>query len=629
MRNKTRRIFVESLETRRLMAFDPSAIEQEMLQLVNRFRSDPAGEYSRLIASDAPLRSYDAEVTSQLDFSKVDGALLRSELSRLTAAQPLAWNEVVYNLATTQNATMIAKQSQEHYPNLANTLVALGVSIEAGTGQNAFFNKVGIGHTPFFVHSAYVIDWAAGAADAVGGMQKDRGHRVNLNNPLYNQIGSAITPTSMFVNTQMFAKISSAQKMAVGALFDDKDKDGWYDAGEGIGGAQIEFKNQSTGAVITTGSLTAGGYQVVLPAGTYTATATGGTLRHAVMIPSVTVGASNVWQNIIYDPNAIPPDAMEPNDSPTAANDLGSRDQTLSSLSIHPGDTDYFKFTPNGTGSATFDLRFTQADGNLDLRLLNSGGTVIASSITSTAPESITANVTRGQIYYVQVFSSTNAANGQYSLQINLPEPAAPTAKADRGMTAQGAGLLQISIVNNDSDPDGSTSTLTPTLQTLGNGSFSINTDKTLSYTPAAGFVGIDRATYKVTDDQNLNSNNADIEVQVLDFETVKPWYNLRKPLDVNDDGSVSPVDALLVINAINARGTRVLPTSLAGATNLFGFVDSSGDNALTPLDALLVINELNRTRSSGEGEASTNRDIALQQMVMDDDLALLQSKRR
>jgi len=582
-----------------------------------------------LIASDSPLRSYDPEVTTQLDFSKVDGVMLRNELSRLSSAPPLAWNEVVYNLATTQNGTMIAKQSQEHFPNLANTLNSMGVPIEAGTGQNAFFNAVNIGHTPFFVHSAYVIDWAAGAPDAVGGMQKDRGHRVNLVNSLYNQVGSAITPTSILVNTQMFAKISSAQKMAVGALFEDKNKSGWYEAGEGITGAQIEFKNQASGAIVTTVALTTGGYQVVLPAGSYSVTASGGSLKHAVVVPSVTIGTSNVWQNIIYDPTSIPHDAMEPNNSPTAANDIGGHDQTLSSLSIHPGDTDFLKFTPNGSGPATLNLRFTQADGNLDLRLLNAGGSVIASSITSNAPESITANVTRGQTYFVQVFSNTNASNGQYSLQLDVPEPAAPTAKADRGMTAQGAGGLQIPIVDNDNDPDGVPATLTPSLQTLGNGTFSINTDKSLSYSPAAGYVGVDRATYKVTDDQGLSSNNAEIEVLVLDFSTAKPWYNIRRPFDVNDDGIVSPVDALMVINAINARGSKVLPTSLAGANGLFGFVDSSGDNSLAPLDALLVINELNRMRGGGEGESPVIHDFALQQMAMDDDPTTRRGKRR
>lgn len=627
---KWRHATIESLETRRLMAFDPSALEQEMLQLSNRFRMDPVGEYTRLIAADSPLQSRDAEVTTQLTLSKVDGNMLRSELSRLSPSPPLAWNEVVYNFATTQNGTMISKQSQEHFPDLANTLLAMGVPIEASTGQNAFFNALGIGKTPFSVHSAYVIDWANGAAGATGGMQVDRGHRLSMLNSLYNQMGSAITPTASLVNTQFIAKISSAQKLAVGALFEDKNKSGWYEAGEGIGGAQIEFKNLSTGAIFTTHALTAGGYQVVLPAGTYSITATGGGLARAVVIPSVSIGASNVWQNLIYDPTAIPPDLLEPNNSTVAATDVGTRDQTLSSLSIHPGDNDYFKMVSSGTGAATFDLRFIQASGNLDLRLLDSSGGIIASAITANAPESITANLTRGQTYFIQVFSNSGAGNSQYSLEINLPEPAPPIATVDRGMTAQGTGPLRVSLIDNDRDPDGSLATLTPALQTFGSGTFTLNTDKSLSYTPAAGFVGVDRATYKVTDDQGLSSSNANIEIFVLDFASATPWKNTRRMFDTNDDGAVTPLDALLVINELVARGSRVLPTSLAGTAGMFAFVDTTGSNSLEPRDALLVINELNRIRSgNGEGEMPYNYDIALQQLMVEDDAATPGKKKR
>jgi hypothetical protein len=613
-----------------LLAFDPSALEQEILQLSNRFRVDPTNEYARLIAVDSPLQSHDSEVTPQLTLSNVDGSMLRDELSRLSPAPPLAWNEIVHNLATTQNGTMISNQRQEHFPNLASTLNAMGVPIEAGTGQNAFFNTLGIGKTPFFVHSAYVIDWANGAPDAIGGMQKGRGHRTNIINPLYNQVGSAITPTSMLVNTQFFAKISSAQKFAVGALFEDKNKSGWYEAGEGIGGAQIEFKNASTGAVITTRSLTAGGYQAVLPAGTYSITATGGGLSHPVAIPSLTIGTSNVWQNLIFDPSVVPPDSMEPNNSLTEAKDVGSLDQTLSALSIHPGDTDFFKFTPNGSGAATFELQFSHISGNLDLRLLDFAGGTIASAITASAPESITANVARGQTYYVQVFSSTNATNGQYSLKFNLPEPAAPNAVADREITAQGAGALRVSILDNDIDPDGSITTLIPTIQTVGSGSFSINTDRSLSYTPAAGFSGVDRASYKVTDDQGLSSNNANIQIFVLDFALAKPWKNARRTFDTNDDGVVTPLDALLVINELVARGSRPLPTTLAGAAGMFGFVDTTGSNTLEPRDALLVINELHRIRGgASEGESPYSHDVAIQQLMAEDEATLQRKKKR
>jgi len=75
-------------------------------------------------------------------------------------------------------------------------------------------------------------------------------------------------------------------------------------------------------------------------------------------------------------------------------------------------------------------------------------------------------------------------------------------------------------------------------------------------------------------------------------------------PLDVNGDGLVTPIDALLIINILNSRVE--LPTYdmiRAYATTGYNAVDPNGDRLVTPIDALLVINELNRNRHSGEGE--------------------------
>ena len=610
-----RRIVLEELECRRLLTLDPTPLEQEVLQLANRFRTDPANEYSRLIQSASPIQSYDAEVTNNLTFFKVSASDLQAELSRLSPSPPLAWNEIIQNLATTQNGTMVSKNSQEHYAGLLNALLALGVPVEA-TGQNAFYNNQGIGKTPFFVHSAYVIDWGLGGS---GGMQLERGHRTNMINPLYNQVGSAITPfASSLVSTQFFAKVSSAQKMSVGAVFEDKNRNGWYEAGEGIGGAQLVFEGP-TGRFTTT-SMTAGGYQIVLPAGTYAVTASGGGMQHSISLPSLTVGTTNVWQNLIYDPTAIPPDSREPNNLTSTATDLGTADQTISSLSIHASDVDFFKLTANGSGNASFTLRFAQANGNLDMNLLNASGTIIASSVTANSPEQISASLIRGQTYFVQVFSSSNATNGDYSLQIDLPEPAKPVAVADRAMTSQGAGTVQLAIVSNDTDADSANSTLTPSLQTTGTGGFIINTDQSLTYRPLANYSGIDRATYRLTDDQGQTSNNATVEIFVLNFAEATPWRNSRRQLDVNDDGQVSPLDALLIINEIVARTSRQLPTNLNDANGMYGFVDTTGSGSVEPRDALLVINELNRVRSAGgEGESSAPRDFALMQMFPDD----------
>ena len=81
------------------------------------------------------------------------------------------------------------------------------------------------------------------------------------------------------------------------------------------------------------------------------------------------------------------------------------------------------------------------------------------------------------------------------------------------------------------------------------------------------------------------------------------PKHNPRTGVDVNGDGQVTPLDALLVINDLNFKGSRSVLAEAISAP----YVDTSGDNQVSPLDALLVINQLNRSRVTGEGEATTN----------------------
>ena len=65
------------------------------------------------------------------------------------------------------------------------------------------------------------------------------------------------------------------------------------------------------------------------------------------------------------------------------------------------------------------------------------------------------------------------------------------------------------------------------------------------------------------------------------------PDQSSLHPMDTNNDGFVSPSDALLIINYMNAGGAAVPP---AGAP----FLDVNGDGFVAPNDALLVINYLN-----------------------------------
>jgi RHS repeat-associated protein len=86
-------------------------------------------------------------------------------------------------------------------------------------------------------------------------------------------------------------------------------------------------------------------------------------------------------------------------------------------------------------------------------------------------------------------------------------------------------------------------------------------------------------------------------------------WHNTRNPLDTNDDGRVSPIDALIVINALNVGGTVRLP-DLLGETSPPPYYDVNSDAYVSPRDALMVINYLNlNVHGEGEGEAAASQD--------------------
>jgi predicted outer membrane repeat protein len=70
-------------------------------------------------------------------------------------------------------------------------------------------------------------------------------------------------------------------------------------------------------------------------------------------------------------------------------------------------------------------------------------------------------------------------------------------------------------------------------------------------------------------------------------------WCNARESHDVNDDGRVSPLDALAIINSLNAEGTRQLPSD-SGSEPARLFYDVNRDGFISPRDALQVVNYLN-----------------------------------
>lgn len=91
-----------------------------------------------------------------------------------------------------------------------------------------------------------------------------------------------------------------------------------------------------------------------------------------------------------------------------------------------------------------------------------------------------------------------------------------------------------------------------------------------------------------------------------------RPWRNGDNPLDVSDNGGVEPLDALIIINKLNAEGPHELPPPQAGDPPM-RYYDCNGDGDVGPLDALNVINYLNAQdgEANAEGEGLPAEPVA------------------
>ncbi len=118
------------------------------------------------------------------------------------------------------------------------------------------------------------------------------------------------------------------------------------------------------------------------------------------------------------------------------------------------------------------------------------------------------------------------------------------------------------------------------------------------NYSVRAATSGSLRLTSPETGIHHVSLASAGV-VEGLDFgftDLRSPWQN-DVQLDVNNDGFISPADALQIINDLNRLGARELQAEAAPP-----FLDTNGDFNVSPQDVLLIVNYLNS--ESGVGEA-------------------------
>ncbi|MGM0490943.1 MAG: FG-GAP-like repeat-containing protein, partial [Planctomycetota bacterium] len=165
------------------------------------------------------------------------------------------------------------------------------------------------------------------------------------------------------------------------------------------------------------------------------------------------------------------------------------------------------------------------------------------------------------------------------------------TATENEPCVVEGPGVLE-----NDADPQDDR-IVAQLVEPVKHGELVLQEDGSFTYTPDANFNRKDSFRYRASDGLVESS----ITTVTITVETAYPWHNGSAPVDVNDDGYASSIDALLIIDDLNTNGSRALSQERSRPLAL-PFLDANRDGYVAPIDALLVIAYLN-TEGSGQVE--------------------------
>ncbi|MCY2974594.1 MAG: tandem-95 repeat protein [Planctomycetota bacterium] len=198
-------------------------------------------------------------------------------------------------------------------------------------------------------------------------------------------------------------------------------------------------------------------------------------------------------------------------------------------------------------------------------------------------------------------------ANGFYDaldsrLVQSLPEPAISAFSSPSGSSVwlgkgqswqQWQAIIPTGVLENDSDIDGDV-LRAEVLEAPKHGVLHLSPNGSFTYTPRLGFAGTDTFVYLALATE-FESRPTTVTILVQGT-----WHNPLNSFDVNADGYVSPLDVLVVINALNRQvgnfGLTIGPMV---------YLDVNDDENVSPIDVLLVINHLNsRARTGVKGNA-------------------------
>lgn len=268
-----------------------TAREQYLLELINDARLDPVGDMDRYLGAAASR-----DIKAALDFFHVDLNAYAAAVRALAPARPLAYNEKLGAAALGHDQVLVATDSQTHQApgeaDLLGRLTAQGYSLRAA-GENVYSYAL----DPLYAHAGFMVDWGYGT----GGMQDGAGHRANIMNDAFREIGVAgvaetdpATGVGPFVVTEDFGAPVGQSPIVLGVAYQDQDHDRFYSVGEGRAGLSVSFGGAST---VSGGS---GGYALAANAtGRQVVTLSGAGLTGAVTFETTLSPGQNVKLDVV------------------------------------------------------------------------------------------------------------------------------------------------------------------------------------------------------------------------------------------------------------------------------------------------------------------------------------------
>lgn len=224
----------------------PTAYEQYLLELINRARSNPLDEASLL----------EIDLNEGLNVNTISAS----------AKQPLAFNSLLIDAARSHSQWMLDEDTFQHQ--------GLGGSSPGDRIRNAGYRFTTWSENLGYTGTTGILDPSSATLSVHQGLFKSPGHRVNILSNSFREVGLATLTgdyqgyNSLMV-TQKFAT-SGSDVFLTGVAFDDSAiDDNFYSVGEGLAGIEVTATRQSDNRQFTTTTMTSGGYQLALEAGTY------------------------------------------------------------------------------------------------------------------------------------------------------------------------------------------------------------------------------------------------------------------------------------------------------------------------------------------------------------------------